>query len=151
MPWELNTQRTPSISSLRRDAVWKDDSMIPEIGLYGLVLAFALASIQATIPIRVKARFHIGFNFLTAVIFVINCGASDAQVVRLAGPPESCRPVLTGQGGPVAWQVLLVHNRAALAERSQVAVDNRFPICIVDAVKAHDVELGVSFTPIAGK
>jgi len=70
-------------------------------------------------------------------------------VVRLAGPPDSCRPALTGQGGPVAWQVLLVHNSAALAERSQVAVDNRFPICIVDAVKPRDFE--PAFTPIAGK
>ncbi len=34
---------------------------------------------------------------------------------------------------------------------SRVAVDNRFPLCVVDTVKASDVELGVSFTPIAGK
>jgi hypothetical protein len=68
-----------------------------------------------------------------------------------SAPADSCRPALTGQGGPVAWQVLLVHNRAALAERSRVAVDNRFPICIVEDVKALDVELSVSFTPIAGK
>jgi len=34
---------------------------------------------------------------------------------------------------------------------SRVAVDNRFPHCVVDTVKASDVELGVSFTPIAGK
>jgi len=58
---------------------------------------------------------------------------------------------LTGGGGPVAWQVLLVHNRAALAEMSRVAVDNRFPLCVLDTVKASDVELGVSFTPLAGK
>jgi hypothetical protein len=46
---------------------------------------------------------------------------------------------------------LLVHNRAALAEMSRVAVDNRVPLCVDDTVKASDVELGVSFTPIAGK
>src|SRR5260370_39805344 len=34
---------------------------------------------------------------------------------------------------------------------SRRAVDNRFPLCVVDAVKASDVELGVSFTPISGK
>lgn len=34
---------------------------------------------------------------------------------------------------------------------SRVAVDNRFPLCVFDTVKASDVELGVSFTPIAGK
>lgn len=86
------------------------------------------------------------------------CAASDTQIVRLVSPeaavgapPDSCRPALTGEGGPVAWQVLLVHNRAALAEMSRVAADNRFPLCVVDTVKASDVELGVSFTPIAGK
>ncbi|MFX4347620.1 hypothetical protein ABTA29_21050, partial [Acinetobacter baumannii] len=73
--------------------------------------------------------------------------AGDTRVVRLAGPeaivgapPDSCRPALIGEGGPVAWQVLLVHNRAALAEMSRVAVDNRFPLCVVDTVKASDVE-----------
>jgi hypothetical protein len=44
-----------------------------------------------------------------------------------------------------------VHNRAALVEGSRVAVDNRFPLCIVEDVKASDVELSASFTPIAGK
>jgi len=34
---------------------------------------------------------------------------------------------------------------------SRIAVGNRFSLCIVDTVKASDVELGVSFTPIAGK
>lgn len=105
-----------------------------------------------------KAIFKIGFDFLAAVVFVTICAASDIQTVRLANsdasagaPPNSCRPALTGEGGPVAWQVLLVHNRAALAEMSRVPVDNRFPLCIVDSVKASDVELGVSFTPISGK
>ena len=108
--------------------------------------------------ISVKASFHIGFNLLSARTLVTICAASDAQVVRLASPdaaagapPDSCRPALTGEGGSVAWQVLLVHNRAALAEMSRVAVDNRFPLCVVDSVRASDVELGVSFTPIAGK
>ena len=58
---------------------------------------------------------------------------------------------MTGEGEPAAWQVLFVHNRAALAETSRVALDNRFPLCIVDTVNASDVELGVSFTPIGGK
>ncbi len=86
------------------------------------------------------------------------CCAGEARVIRLASPgaaggalPDSCRPALTGEGGPVEWQVLLVHNRAALAEMSRVAVDNRFPLCVVDAVKASDVEIEVSFTPIAGR
>ena len=105
-----------------------------------------------------KANLYIGFNCLGAIVLMTACVASEMQVIRLASPeavvgapPDTCRPALTGQGGPVAWQVLLVHNRAALAEMSRVAVDNRFPLCVVDAVKASDVELGVSFTPIAGK
>src|SRR5665811_1585706 len=105
-----------------------------------------------------KANLYIGFNCLGAIVLMTTCVASEVQVIRLASPeavvgtpPDSCRPALTGKGGPVAWQVLLVHNRAALAEMSRVAVDNRFPLCVVDTVKASDVELGVSFTPIAGK
>src|SRR5205814_9987325 len=106
----------------------------------------------------VKTSFHIGLDVFSATILVTVCAASDTQVVRLASPaaavgarPDSCRPALTGEGGPVAWQVLLVHNRAALAEMSRVSVDDRFPLCVVDTVNAGDVELGVSFTPIAGK
>ena len=101
---------------------------------------------------------YIGFNLLSAILLVTACVADEVHVVRLASPdavvgapPDSCRPALTGQGGPVAWQVLLVHNRAALAEMSRVNVDYRFPLCIVDTVKASDVELAVSFTPIGGK
>jgi hypothetical protein len=108
--------------------------------------------------IQVKASLDLGFYFFSAIALVTICAASEVQVVRLAGPdavvgaaPDSCHPALTGHGGPVAWQVLLVHNRAALAEMSRVAVDNRFPLCVVDTVKASDVELGVSFTPISGK
>jgi hypothetical protein len=109
-------------------------------------------------PIAVKVGFHTGFSFLSATILATICSANDAQIVRLASPeavvgapPDSCRPALTGEGGLVAWQVLLFHNRAALAEMSRVAVDNRFPLCVVDTVKASDVDVGVSFTPIAGK
>jgi hypothetical protein len=108
--------------------------------------------------ISVRASFNIGLSILSAMAFVTMCAASEVQVIRLASadavmgaPSESCRPALTGQGGPVAWQVLLVRNRAALAEMSRVAVDNRFPLCVVETVKASDVELAVSFTPISGK
>jgi len=55
------------------------------------------------------------------------------------------------EGGPVAWQVLLVHNRAALAEMSRVAVEDRFPLCVIETIKASDVQIEVSFMPIAGK
>jgi len=106
----------------------------------------------------VEVGFHIGFSLLSAIILLTICRAGDARVIRLASPgaaggarPDSCRPALTGEGGPVAWQVLLVHNRAALAEMSRVAVDNRFPLCVIDTVKASDVEIEVSFTPIAGR
>jgi len=108
--------------------------------------------------IPVWAILHGGIILLAALTSASGCAAGEARVIRLASPEavagaptDSCRPALTGQGGPVAWQVLLVHNRAALAEGSRVAVDNRFPICIVEDVKSLDVELSVSFTPIAGK
>jgi hypothetical protein len=102
--------------------------------------------------------FQVGFNFLAAIFLVTNCAAGEVQVMHLARPdavmgtpPEGCRPALTGQGGPGAWRVFLFHNRVALAEMSRVKVDHRFPLCVVDTVAASDVELGVSFTPIAGK
>jgi hypothetical protein len=108
--------------------------------------------------ISVKARFRISFSFISAIAFVTMCAAGEMRVLRLANaeavvgaPPDSCRPSLTGQGGPVDWRVLLVHNRAALAETSRVAVDNRFPLCVVETVQASDVELAVSFTPVSGK
>lgn len=106
----------------------------------------------------VKARFRIGVSAIISFASIASCAAGDTRVVRLASPDaaigapaDTCRPALTGEGGPVAWQILLVHNRAALAEMSRVTIDNRFPLCVVDTVKASDVELGVSFTPIAGK
>lgn len=105
-----------------------------------------------------RASFLIGIGLLAAISAASSGAAEEARMIRLASPeatvgapPDTCRPALTGQGGPAAWQVLLVHNRAALAETSRMAVDNRFPVCILDSVKASDVELGVSFTPISGK
>jgi hypothetical protein len=58
---------------------------------------------------------------------------------------------LTGEGGPVAWQVMHVSGQEAIAETSRIQVDNRFPICIVDIVNAIDVDLSVSFTPLQGE
>ena len=105
-----------------------------------------------------RAGFLIGIGLLAAIGAVSSNAADEPRMIHLASPEAAvgapsdvCRPALTGQGGPATWQVLLVHNRAALAETSRVAVDNRFPICILDSVKASDVELGVSFTPISGK
>jgi len=34
---------------------------------------------------------------------------------------------------------------------SRVAVEDRFPLCVIDTIKASDVQIEVSFTPIAGK
>jgi hypothetical protein len=79
----------------------------------------------------VKAGLTIGINFLAAIALGTICAASEAQVVRLASPeakmgtpPDSCRPALTGEAGPMASQALLVQNRAALAEMSRVLVEN---------------------------
>src|SRR6266508_5675756 len=97
--------------------------------------------------IPVRAILHGGIILVAALTSASGCAAGEARVIRLASPEavagaptDSCRPALTGEGGPVAWQVLLVHNKAALAEMSRVGVDNRFPLCVVDSVKASDVE-----------
>jgi hypothetical protein len=113
---------------------------------------------MSKIVVPAKSRFRVGVYFLAPVVLVTICYAGDAKILQLASPdakegapPDGCRPALTGEGEPAAWQVLFVHNRAALAETSRVALDNRFPLCIADTVNASDVELGVSFTPIGGK
>ena len=95
-----------------------------------------------------KASFHIGFNLLSAIMLVAICGTGDARGVRLA--PDSCRPALTARAGRLHGRCCL-HNRAALAEMSRVAVEDRFPLCVIDTIKASDVQIEVSFTPIAGK
>ena len=54
-----------------------------------------------------KARFLVGFSFLSAIMPVTIWVAAEVQIVRLANPEavvgapsDSCRPALTGQGGP---------------------------------------------------
>jgi hypothetical protein len=58
-----------------------------------------------------KANLYIGFNCLGAIVLMTTCVASEVQVIRLASPeavvgapPDTYRPALTGQGGPVAWR-----------------------------------------------
>lgn len=84
--------------------------------------------------------------------------AEEARIIALASPglpdgaaPDGCRPALTGGGGPVAWKTTRWAGAAAIAETSQAAVDNRFPLCIVDAVQAADAEISVEFIPLEGK
>ena len=57
--------------------------MIPEIGLYGLVLAFALASIQTTIPIwgaRIRDPLLMGVAGPTAVAQFVFVAVSFAAL-----------------------------------------------------------------------
>jgi hypothetical protein len=70
-----------------------------------VLYAGLLPKSQSERLISVKVSFHIGFNFLSAILVTIGA-ASEVQVLRLASPDavvgaqhDSCRPALTGQGG----------------------------------------------------
>jgi hypothetical protein len=70
------------------------------------------------------------------------------------GPPQGFTPALTGGGGPVRWQVLedaSVEGGWVLAQTSADRTDERYPICIYDAVSRDAVGVTVRFKPIAGR
>ena len=87
--------------------------------------------------------------------------AQEQEMVSLASPtlkegaaPDGCRPSLTGGGGPSVWKVSeqtpSVHGKA-IRQTSRESIDARYPLCIVDSVKATDVEIGVDITPLEGR
>ncbi|MCS6329480.1 MAG: hypothetical protein H8K06_20740 [Nitrospira sp.] len=94
---------------------------------------------------------------LVSITLMLMCGVGQSQVIRLAetkasnGAAETCRPGLTGPGGTPAWKRLLVRSQPALFETSNRKIGNRFSLCIVDAIRATDVDLTVLFMPLGGK
>ena len=91
----------------------------------------------------------------------MTASAQEQEMVSLASPtlkegavPDGCRPSLTGGGGPSVWKVSeqtpSVHGKAII-QTSRESIDARYPLCIVDSVKATDVEIGVDITPLEGR
>ncbi len=69
-------------------------------------------------------------------------------------PPPGFSFALTGGGGPVRWVVLEDPSAPAggkvVAETSQDRTSDRFPLAILESLKARDVAVSVRFRPVSG-
>lgn len=76
----------------------------------------------------------------------------DKDGVGQAPPGFSCG--LTGRGKPGVWVVRADPSAPSgpnvLAQIDPDATDYRFPVCVVDAVSATDVDVSVRFKPVSG-
>ncbi len=68
------------------------------------------------------------------------------------GVPDECRPGITGTGGPVRWETRTAAGGAGrtVLETSRGQEDERYPICVVERIRASDLDLSVPFTALAG-
>ena len=78
----------------------------------------------------------------------------DISSMPTGAVPLGFTEALTGQGGPVRWQVLedaSAPGGKVIAETSQDTADYRFPLCIYDGFTGQDVETSVRFKAVEGK
>jgi hypothetical protein len=70
-------------------------------------------------------------------------------------PPAGFTAELSGKSKPVRWVVLEDPSAPAgpkvVAETSGDSTSNRFPLAVLDGFEAKDVEVSVSFKPVAGE
>src|SRR4051794_16111105 len=93
----------------------------------------------------------------TAVLAVPAPGS--AQTITFAGEqagalPKNFETALTGQGQSGRWEVTedaTAESGRALAQLDADSTDYRFPLAIIGAVNAADVEITARFKPVAGK
>jgi hypothetical protein len=75
--------------------------------------------------------------------------------VNFEDQPLSFDTALTGEGGPVRWELLqdasAPNGPTVLAETSGDRTSNRFPLVILKGFEAKDVEVRVRFKPVSGK
>ncbi|MDB5545900.1 MAG: hypothetical protein JWO64_3049 [Hyphomicrobiales bacterium] len=87
--------------------------------------------------------------------------AEEARSIPLASPsvrfgqaPDLCRPDKTGSaGGQVRWVVrrpASAEASAVIAETSREHTDPKYPICIVDGLRATDLDISVDIRPVEG-
>jgi hypothetical protein len=78
----------------------------------------------------------------------------DFDDQRAGDPPRGFSCGLTGQGRPGVWRVVRDETTGSrpnvLAQTDQDATGYRFPVCVLDAVSATDVDVSVRFKPIRG-
>lgn len=69
--------------------------------------------------------------------------------------PVAFQPMLTGKGGPVAWNVIDDPGAPAgpkvLAQTSKDRTDYRFPLAVFDQPVLQDLDVAVRFNPVAGE
>ena len=69
--------------------------------------------------------------------------------------PVAFQPMLTGRGGPVAWNVIDDPGAPAgpkvLAQTSKDRTDYRFPLAVFDQPVLQDLDVAVRFKPVAGE
>ena len=69
--------------------------------------------------------------------------------------PVAFQPMLTGKGGPVAWNVIDDPTAPAgakvLAQTSKDKTDNRFPLAVFDQPALQDLDVAVRFKPVSGE
>ncbi len=79
----------------------------------------------------------------------------DFETGEAGKPPAGFTAALTGGGGPVAWVVReeagAPSGKKVLAQTSADETSARYPLCILDAVSAKDVAVGVRFKAVSGK
>ena len=80
---------------------------------------------------------------------------TGGQTTRIDFEKAAYTGALTGAGGPVAWTLLddltAPSGRKVLAQTSTDKTDYRFPLAILDAPAAADVDVAVKFKPVAGE
>lgn len=96
-----------------------------------------------------------------AVVIVFATGGLDAAAQthgfddqNAGAPPSEMTCALTGRGRAGVWTVVAdataPSSPNALAQTDADATSYRFPVCVVDAVTATDVDLSVRFKPVSG-
>ena len=89
---------------------------------------------------------------LVALVAVTQTVSFDEQ--KPGEPPRGFSCVLTGKGRPGVWTIATDETAPTpprvLAQTDEDATGYRFPVCVLDAVSAADVDLSVRFRPVKG-
>lgn len=79
----------------------------------------------------------------------------DFEADRIDQPPAGFTSGLTAGGGPVDWRVIEANDapsgKHVVAQLSRDGTDSRYPLLVLDAVTAKDVDVSVRFKPVSGE
>ena len=100
--------------------------------------------------------------FLVATLLPVQLGSGSGVAMRQVGfdgqkageRPAGFTCALTGQGRAGTWSIAQDPTAPTppnvLAQTDEDATSYRFPVCVLDAVSARDVDLSVRFKPVRG-